>query len=528
MRLTNNQLTVCKKHTRERGKELIDAVMEWGSATRAAKEIGCSRQNINIIIRRAANKAAAAGDLDTASNQRATAVAKTKRWVITSAQNDTEVHGAFCETLGRFADHVDAKPIAIMTRYANPDKFHRGADAALEWDHALDGWYLDKDVSLGPNLMIAGDCKIAGTSANPLAGLDLLGRGKSMIVGHAQMQMRLVATPHGVAPKMLHSTGACTLPNFSRSVSGRKAREHYNLGALYVEMRGDSFYVFQIEAAKDGSFYFLDEYFTVDGITTGHRPLAYIIGDEHEIHLTDAEKESLWGPAGPIQTLDPECLVRHDVCDFFIRNHHHEGDHCLNIFKELAGYTKVETELRATASYLNETSQGRVSYIVDSNHPNAFGRWLNRFKPAQDISNADFYHRFMGSVAHSNAYAGDKFTHFMTQFLPEDQRTQDNVRYLTRNDKLAFAGIDCSQHGDKGANGARGSANSFAKAMNKMVFGHSHSPKIEKGAWGVGTWAMAMTKGYASGISSWMVMDVVIYRDGARSMVTHINGRWRA
>jgi hypothetical protein len=523
-----------RKYATSVGKNHIDNVIKYGSAQKAEKELISSgkkitRQSINESLQLTMRKAVESGFEDKSLNVRVKGVAKSRRWFITSAQNNSEVHKGFIGAVKVFCDHMNAEPIAIMTRYANPDKFHRGADSGVEWDHSIDGWYLDKDVSLGPKLMIAGDVKIAATSGNPLLGLDLIGRGKSMIVGHGQMQMRLVATPHGVEPKMLHSTGSCTMPNYGRSRIAMTAKEHHNLGGLYVEMRGEAFYVFQVEADKQGHFYFLNEHFTSGGVTGGHRPLAYIIGDEHRIHMTKADHNNLWGKKGPVETLNPECLVRHDVDDFYTRNHHHKDDLMLSMHKEKTGHKLVENELRDTAKYLNETSKGRISYVVDSNHPNAFGKWLNRFQPKNDIANADFYARYMGHKGlYGESWADDDFTYFMTNFLPDREKAEDNVVFLTRNDQLLFAGIDAAHHGDKGANGARGSAQAFSKAFLKMTTGHSHSPSIFKGAWCVGTWAMKMTEQYAKGIGSWMVMDNIIYQDGARCMITHINGKWRA
>jgi hypothetical protein len=137
--------------------------------------------------------------------------------------------------------------------------------------------------------------------------------------------------------------------------------------------------------------------------------------------------------------------------------------------------------------------------------------------------------RYMGHKGlYGDSWASDDFTYFMTKFLPDNEKAGDNVVFLTRNDQVLFAGVDITHHGDRGANGSHGSAQSFSKAYLKMTYGHSHSPSIFKGAWGVGTWAMKMTEQYAKGIGSWMVMDNIIYPDGARCMITHINGKWRA
>ena len=151
-------------------------------------------------------------------------------------------------------------------------------------------------------------------------------------------------------------------------------------------------------------------------------------------------------------------------------------------------------------------------YGANSNHPNAFGKWLNRFKSKNDIANVDFVWRYRGHKGlYGDSWADDDFTYFMTKFLPEGERTNDNVIFLTRNDQILLGGADISHHGDKGPNGSRGSPNAFARSFNKTTTGHSHSPFIQQGAWGVGVHAMEMTKQYAKGIGSWMKMDVIHY-----------------
>jgi hypothetical protein len=533
---TSEQLKIMSKYATAAGKRSIKHVIDFGSAQKAAIALAgtpdqIARQSINASLKLSAATAMADGAFDAVkANKKAKGLRSVKRWVITSAQNNSQIHQGFVDSIRTFCDHVKAQPIAIMARYKNPNSHSSSKEEeGLYWDHALDGWYLDKDVSLGPNLMISGGTKIPATSVNPLGGLHLTGRNKSMIVGHGQLQMRLVATPHAVIPKMLHSTGSCTLPNYGRSATAQKAESNHNIAALYVEMRGDSFYVFQLEADIEGHFYFLDKHFTPSGFTEGHRPVGYVIGDEHEVHMTDADRKYLWGKNGPIETLNPEALVRHDVDDFYVRNHHHKDDLMLSMLKQKEGHCCVEAGLKRTAKYLNSTSEGRISYVVDSNHPNAFGKWLNRFKPLQDIQNADFYARYMGSKANDAAnWAEDDFTHFMTTFLPDGERTTDNIIFLTRNDQILLGGADVTHHGDKVPNGSRGSPNAFARSFNKTTTGHSHSPFIQQGAWGVGVHAMEMTKQYAVGIGSWMKMDVIHYADGGRCMITNINGKWRA
>lgn len=99
------------------------------------------------------------------------------------------------------------------------------------------------------------------------------------------------------------------------------------------------------------------------------------------------------------------------------------------------------------------------------------------------------------------------------------------LRFIDVDDEFMVAGVDCSQHGDRGANGSRPSPKAFANAGHKMMAGHSHSPRIEKGFWQVGTSTMNLE--YARGLSSWMITHGIIYQNGKRALVDIINGKYR-
>jgi hypothetical protein len=97
---------------------------------------------------------------------------------------------------------------------------------------------------------------------------------------------------------------------------------------------------------------------------------------------------------------------------------------------------------------------------------------------------------------------------------------------LTNDYPFIIKDIYCGYHGDRGANGARGSLAGWAKIGTKVIVGHTHSPGIEKGAYMIGT-SSKLSLEYTSGPSSWMNTHAIIHPDGKRQLITIINGEWR-
>ena len=96
---------------------------------------------------------------------------------------------------------------------------------------------------------------------------------------------------------------------------------------------------------------------------------------------------------------------------------------------------------------------------------------------------------------------------------------------LNRDDSYLVAGIESGMHGDIGANGSRGSWQTFSKAVSKANVGHSHSAGIYDGVYYAGT-STKMDMGYNTGLSSWSNSHVITYRNGKRAIITINDNGW--
>ena len=122
----------------------------------------------------------------------------------------------------------------------------------------------------------------------------------------------------------------------------------------------------------------------------------------------------------------------------------------------------------------------------------------------------------------SGSEVPDPFVFWGKKYLSEDS----SYFFLERDQSFKIKDIEVGSHGDKGANGARGSLNGMSKLGVKTVTGHSHSPGIIGGAYQVGTSTRYQLE-YNRGPSSWLHTHCIIYANGKRALINIINGRYK-
>ena len=193
-----------------------------------------------------------------------------QRFVITSAQNATPVSPAYWDALQTYCKHNQAQLIVIPYRYKNPTSSWTAEQEDDEWwAPEVQPYLLSDRVDLSDSLVILADIKTQPTASRPLSGFQTFSGGKSAIVGHPKLELETVPTPQHKLPKILTTTGACTLPNYSDSKAGKVGTHHHTLGAAVVELDGDAFHLRQINATHDGCFYDMTTYYMPHGVRTG-------------------------------------------------------------------------------------------------------------------------------------------------------------------------------------------------------------------------------------------------------------------
>jgi len=457
-----------------------------------------------------------------------------KRFILTSAQNNTFVHEKFLQSLETMAADVGAQ-IIVGTFSYNKSGFQNLSKSEGEWfDSKIKPYIIDAPVILADGLIWCGELNILPTAVNPLSGFHSYTKGASGIIPHAKVQLESLPGPKHGGCRFLYTTGAVTQRNYVEKKAGQKASFHHIFGALIVEVDADGdWFVRQLIAeTKSGEFYDLDKLYTPTGVVAGQRVEAINYGDIHaEKGDVEVYKASFGGKTtSMLNALRPRYQFVHDVLDFEARNHHTINDPYVRFKQYVEGKDCVVNNILMVGGVLKAMQRDFCqTVVVESNHDLALQRWLKTADYKTDPANAVFflecqYKTYKEMEAGNNNFS--VFEYAVTSKFPELAGT----KFLRTDESFVICGddgIECGNHGHLGNNGARGSINSYQKLSTRCNIGHSHSAAIRDGVYQAGVLGK-LDMGYNIGGSSWSNSSIITYANSKRTIVTIKNGKWRA
>jgi len=464
-----------------------------------------------------------------------------KIFVVTAAQNATPLHTAFWTSLLQYCEFRGAELMVIPIRYKNATSRWTESQANAEWwlEHPdlYKGvgplqkylWNVRKD--LNKNIIVLGDIKVQPTAVSPLTGFEGITHGESGIFGHTKLQLKVVATPQGKYPKILTTTGACTVKNYTDTRAGKLGEFHHTLGAVVVEVDGPRFHLRQLNASKDGSFYDLD--YLYDG--TKRKPTQYVgvpglvMGDTHVEGIDPSVERATFQDIVPF--FRPKKLFWHDLEDGGSVNHWAAKNPFVTAARHYSSAGSASEEFYSALKFVKDrTPEGVTSFIVASNHNDWLHRWiLDRDWKTLSPKDRGFYLQVASKLyEQSKLLTGDEAERLNAFILlaKEHFSGDPSVTVLEYEQSALVEGIECGMHGHYGSNGSRGGLKSFRRIGVKSITGHEHTPGIEEGAYRVGT-STLLTRGYTHGPSSWLNTHCVIYPNGKRALINIIDGKWR-
>ena len=460
-------------------------------------------------------------------------VPDSKVYVITAAQNDTPAHGPFLESLKVYCKANRAKLIIVPFRYRNPTSMWSKEDEKHDvWASEVVPYLYDGRQDLNENLVLLGDIKVVPTAIRPLTGFDTITQDRSAILAHTKLQFRTVASPQNKLPKILTTTGAVTVANYTDTKAGKKGEHHHVLGACVAEVQdGQVFHLRQINAEKNGSFYDLDRGYTPKGSTSGHRAEALVMGDTH-VDFVDPEvvDATFKGRGSVVGTLKPKHLVWHDLVDMYSGSHHHAKKPFTRLAKASSGMDSVKDEVERACAFVDKyTPKDCVNVIVPSNHHDHLRRWIEDTDWRTTPENAVFYLETALHMAANTRMTeeGAETPHPFNYWGEKLMSCADRTVFVDRGHSYMVKGVEVGMHGDLGPNGARGSVRNLSSIGVKTIIGHSHSPAIMEGCYQVGTSSRLKLEYSKSSPSSWLNTHGVIYPNGKRSLISVVAGRWR-
>lgn len=464
-----------------------------------------------------------------------------RRYLLTSAQDDTDIHEPFWQNLLAYGEHIGAEVVVGPFTY-NKAVFSDHETRSGCFRAALQPYLRYDRMDLGP-IVFCAEMNTLPTAKDPLSGLDAYTGTKWGVFPHAKIALVTVPTLVGHMPKQIMTTGCVTRPNYIQKKAGLVAEFHHCIGATLVEIDTENrVWCRQINATSDGAFQDLESVVREGVVSRDHRVEAIGWGDIHDPKLDRQVAMAAWGididtrEAQPgfsmIDVLRPRYQFFHDLLDFTARNHHRIKDHRFRFAMLHAGTDLVRDEVHGAARFLRLSERDFCrSVVVFSNHDDALGRWLDSADFREDPANAPYFLELQ--LARYRAIErGERHHNIFREALSwADERNLDGITFVDDHESFLICqdsgGIECAMHGHLGINGARGSARGFQKTSVRTNRGHDHSPSIHGGVY-TGGLSGTMDQGYNRGLSGWMHSHILTYKSGKRTLVTMWDGRWRA
>lgn len=441
---------------------------------------------------------------------------KGKKFVFTSAQNNTDVNGAFLDALESYCKHENARLLIGPFTY-NKHGFQQGLDdegeEVLHYDARVQPYLSNKHLILG-ELVWCGGLNILPTAKRPLSGFESLTGKRDSIIPHAKIALESIATAKIESAKIMYATGCVTQRNYVQRKAGQVAEATHCFGALVVECdANDVWHCRQIQADENNGFYDLNSYYTSTSEKLDSLCIeAVTLGDIH------AEKPEPGVTAETIALLDelnPTSIFIHDLQDFSSLNHHNLKNPLFLHKTALSGDT-MQGDFDQARDFLEIIAGDWSTYIVESNHDLAVSVLLN-----------DTNYQWWKDTANCRTYLELQLERYIEAENPDFNMLEyalfrdapHDITFLKTDQSFRVLGIECGVHGHQGSKGSRGSPLQFQKLNTPMNTGHTHAASIHGGVYTSGVTGN-LNMGYNEGASDWSHSHTIIYPNGRRTIIT--------
>jgi hypothetical protein len=443
---------------------------------------------------------------------------KKKRFIISWAQNNTEVKKNFLEGMKAYSKILNADIHIIAGRYRNPTSLDTSTQDDEFWDERITK-YLDANRhDIHKYVSILSDIKIQPTAIAPMTGLQSMTGINSCVVGHPRVQMQVLPALPGHKPKLMLSSGACTEPNYTDSKAGKMAEFHHQFGFVIIEIKDENtFFARQVVADNNGDFSDLFYNIKKAKVTKITKSAGIIFGD---VHYGEHDEQAISASLDMVKKLNPSTIVLHDILSSKSISHHDLKNPFKLYEKEMNGTNSLKKELEDMSDWvtdLQKKNPKREIVVVKSNHDEHTLRYLKEMDWRKDIKNAAEYLKYAQIVLSGQAPKGI-VPYVINQKAPK-------VKCLDRDELYMIKDYIVNNHGDKASNGSRGSLAAFAKLNFKCIVGHYHSPSRIAGALAVGT-LTKLRLDYNEGPSSWLQSNVIIHENGKAQHLNIIDGEY--
>jgi hypothetical protein len=527
--------------------EVVRLYAEYeGNATAVARVMGLSRGTIQSHLNNAGvtAKPVAGGraNLENLQVRSLPEPGNVKRYILSSAQNNTKVHKQVLENLQALGSYYNAEIMISKFTYnkaaygqksVKPGMHPTKEDLASLWFDPDIEFYCQpdgnqKNVQLAPDLVWVSQANIIPTAERPLSGFESYTGTSSGIFPHVKIALQSLPSSIRNQPKLNYTTGTVTLRNYVQKKAGLKAEHHHCYGAALVEVCADgSWFVRQLNADRNGKIYDLDVCAHEGRITEGNRVGIFTPGDIHVANLNEDVADALWGKEGLLDILQPHEQHMHDIYDMRAQNHHDRGSFHKRYIRRHNAQEDICDELDATSLFLEKASrQDTKNVIIRSNHDDALERWMDNVDPRTDLINAKFWCQATLAWMQAKDEEDNGFIALEWALRKADEaELLNNTVFLARDESYIAYDIECGNHGDDGINGSRGTIMGFHKMGRKQNLGHFHQAAIVDGCYFTGK---CCEPDYERGPSNHSFSHIITYENGKRAIISMRGTKWKA
>ena len=435
---------------------------------------------------------------------------KIKKMIITCVYPQAGVDEDGFGAIKTWCEHNGGDYFLLAMRGTKKDKGYTPEELQMYSTH------LATEIRINSNL-VAKDFQLLPQMIIPTTGLKRFGqKNYSVIVASPKQFMTSVARGKGKHPHIVYTTGTISLPDYNYDRQGQIANQDHTYGGLIIELIDDNyFYIRNFTIDECGGFNDLNKYYTT-GVVAEEAAEAVSLGDSH-YGMEDIISEQ--GSKDLVKLTKPKYVVFNDICDNRSITHHERH-------KIIARYRRSETQ-KTLLNELNHLAQKMKEWInaypdcefvvIPSNHDDFIEEWLNSGTFAFDDTNA----RVGAELFIAMLDGVNPIKWFLAKYHGITQ-----LKFLDRDDSFSLSSCELNTHGDKGANGAKGSVGSLEISYGKCTAAHAHTPQIYRDVYVVGTNCIPNPSYTKGSTSSWLSADVVQYKNGSRQMIIKINGKF--
>ncbi|MCG2718552.1 MAG: hypothetical protein L6408_06950 [Nanoarchaeota archaeon] len=380
----------------------------------------------------------------------------------------------------------------------------------------------NRNIRLNQNCIVSDDI-VPPQNIDPATSRDRLVQGdQTRIYAHSKQRFKSIAAGNKRLPKLLITTGACTLPNYNETNHrGNLASKEHKYGATIVEIVDDIYFnIRHISALKNGKFTDMGNVYHNGKLEKEKANVeAIVLGD---YHWGDHDPKTIAANDEMINFFKPKRVFLHDFLNGHSVNPHEKKDILKRTIAYEEGRLSIEEELKNANKELNRIAKmmkhGEVN-IVHSNHPFFIERYLESGLFTKEPWNAKISLKLASLVLEGKNPV--EYGIKMMGDLPS------NVHFLSLRDDYKIRGWQLASHGHKGISGARGSIRSREIGFGKSITGHTHAPEVLRDTIIVGTSTRLDLPYTYGGMSTWLAANAILYENGIVQLLPIINGKWK-